>query len=40
MEGFGVGICKSVCSSCLRKANLAVNKCWSVVIPLSIQEEK
>ncbi len=34
MDGFGVGICNKVCSSCLRNANLAFNKCCSAATPL------
>jgi hypothetical protein len=35
VDGLGVGICNKVCSSCLRKANLAFNKCCSAATPLS-----
>jgi hypothetical protein len=34
VDGFGVGICNKVCSSCLRNANLAFNKCCSAATPL------
>jgi hypothetical protein len=35
VDGLGVGICNKVCSSCLRNANLAFNKCCSAATPLS-----
>jgi hypothetical protein len=34
VDGLGVGICNKVCSSCLRNANLAFNKCCSAATPL------
>ena len=38
VDGFGVGICRSVCSNCLRKANLALSKCCSAATPLPWKE--
>lgn len=39
VDGLGVGICSRVCSSCLRRANLAFSKCCSAATPLLPFEE-
>jgi hypothetical protein len=40
VDGLGVGICNKVCSSCLRNANLAFNKCCSAATPLPKKIQK